>query len=158
MRFLPTPLLAGLLAGLALVPSAWGQEDGCVQSNPCLLDVEVDAAGIASGSISNMTTGDWFTLAISNLDERAHTVRFATIELRVEAYGFVDSQPFQAPSPGAYTLSDQPTGDQATLHVLAGDVVDAENGSTSGSKGSPGFALALSAIAVLCVAALRRRP
>lgn len=157
MRFLSTPLLASLLAGLTLAPSALAQEDGCVQSNPCLLDVEVDEAGIASVSISNMTTGDWFTLSVSNLDDRAHTVQFSTVELHVEAYGFADSQPFQAPSPGSYTLSDQPTGDQATLHVLAGDVVDAESGSTSKSKGSPGFALALSAIAVLAVAALRRR-
>lgn len=150
-------LFPALLAALALAPVATAQTDGCLQTNPCLLDVEVDEAGIASVSISNMTSGDWFTLAVSNLDDRTHTVSFATVQVQVEAFGFADSAPFQAPSPGTYPLRDQPTGDAASLHVLAGDVVDAESGSTSGSKGSPGLEAAVLTLGLVAFAALRRR-
>lgn len=150
-------LFPALLAVLAMAPAATAQADGCLQTNPCLLDVEVDEAGIASVSISNLTSGDWFTLAVSNLDDRTHTVSFAGVQVEVEAFGFADSAPFQAPSPGTYSLTDQPTGDAADLRVLAGDVVDAESGSTSSSKGAPGLEAAVLALGLVALAALRRR-
>lgn len=150
-------LLPTLFAALVLAPAATAQSDGCLQSNPCLLDVEVDEAGIASVSISNLTSGDWFTLSVSNLDDRAHTVSFANVLVQVEAFGFADSAPFQAPSPGTYTLRDQPTGDQASIRVLAGDVVDAESGSTSSSKGAPGLQATLVVLGLVALAAVRRR-
>ena len=40
-----------LLAALVLAPVAAAQTDGCVQTDPCILDVEVDESGISSVSI-----------------------------------------------------------------------------------------------------------
>lgn len=157
MRILPLTIL-GLLA---LAPAATAQEDGCLQSNPCLIDVEVDESGIASVSITTLTAGDWFVLSVSNLDGQPHTVAFATVEVPVEAYGYRDSEAFAARSAGTYQITDQPTGDSAPVTVVSGDAVDAENGvtasSSSSSSGAPALPVALVAVALAGMAALRRR-
>lgn len=153
--------LIPLMATLVLAPLAAAQEDGCLQANPCILDVEVDAMGIASLSVINVTTGDWFYVGVSNLDSRDHTITLAGhgVSVAVEGDFFADSQPFQFGAPGAYALRDSPTGDEATINVLAGDVVDAEAGITSSSgdgKGAPGPSVAVVALAVLACALFAR--
>lgn len=147
MRFL------WLVAALALVPAAKAQTDGCVQADPCILDVEVDEQGIASVSITTMTTGDWFVLAVSNLDERSHTVSFAGATVQVEAFGYRDSAPFAAPASGTYSLTDSPSGDAATIAVVAGDSLGASNEPT----GIPSFGAASALMALACAAVLWRR-
>lgn len=143
---------------LLLIPAAAAQDDGCTQTNPCLLDVEVDERGIASVSVTTFTAGDWYFLSASNLDARDHTLRLDghAVVLPVVGYGFADSQPFQIAAPGTYALHDEPTGDSAQLTVVAGDAVDAE-ASSSARNGTPALSCCLAAVGLLGLAAAKRR-
>ena len=153
-------ILFGLLT-LSLLPFASAQTEGCLQSNPCNLDVDVDANGVADISQTNFTSGDWYTLSVYNDDGVEHTVALSGhgVSLKVPAYGLVDSPPFQFGAAGSYTLSDSPSGDNAPIKVVAGDVVDYENGKTSaGAKGGiPGPEPALLLVALASLVLVKRR-
>lgn len=160
--------LPAILLFAAFVPAGAAQDDGCTQTNPCLLDVEVDADGIAEVSVTAFTSGDWYTLHVSNLDSVDHTVSIEGHDAAVEAEGdfFAESAAFQIGAPATYDLRDQPTGDKAPLTVTAGDSLGGsdgsgdDNGAGSGSGlGIPGLPMSL-VVAALAASALvvgRRR-
>lgn len=150
------------LTSLLLAPmaGAQGDGDGCTQAAPCELQVNVDQEGIVEVSVTAMTSGDWFYLNVSNEEDRMHTVTFAGMTVQVPGFEERASQPFAAGPPGTYKVHDEPTGDEADIQVLAGDVVDAEDGdaaATSDGKGAPALALAGSALALAAAAVARRR-
>ncbi len=163
MRRSPLLPFAAVLSMLVVAPHASGQvqaEDGCVEANPCILTVDVDDLGIASVSQLNFTSGDWFMLSVYNDDDVRHTVSLAghAASVTVEAVDIQDSEKFPMGAPGTYALRDEPTSDTVTLNVVAGDVVDYEDGpSTSGKTGIPGAPLPLLTLGLLAAVALRRR-
>lgn len=169
MRALPAAL--AVAAALAVLPSASGQADGCVQADPCPWLVEVDAHGFVGESSWNFTQGDWYTLSVGNSDAAAHSVTLALAgrEIRVEVGPDSDAESagFNFTTAGTFRLVTD-HGHQGTVRVVVADVVDLEQGvadesgnpRTSGtsSKGTPGPALALVAAGLAAALLARRRP
>lgn len=113
-----------LLAACLLAPAAAAQdvEDGCTQSNPCPWSFDLSAEGIDDGTTVaewNFTVGDWIALDVFNFDEEDHLLSVAGMEWTVPAIDAYESAPFQFDQAGSYTLQDQPSGDTATVTILA---------------------------------------
>lgn len=147
--------LAAIL--LLLAPAALAQEEaGCTQSEPCPWVFDVDENGISDDSGSDptwtFTVGDWLILDVLNFDSEDHTIGVDGRSWVIpKDFGDAKVAPFQFTSPGAYTVTDQPTGDTATVTV----VEPTQEASEESSKGSPSVPLAFLGIGLLLVA--RRR-
>ncbi|MFA5943817.1 MAG: hypothetical protein WC876_05050 [Candidatus Thermoplasmatota archaeon] len=153
--------LVAFLAVVAVAATASAQSaPGCTQANPCVVTVDVDAAGIADLSETLFTSGDWMVLSVYNNDEQAHTVRLAghPVDVTVAAGDLVDTQPFKLGAAGTYALSDAPSGDSADLLVEAEESFSSDSGTSGGGNGIPGPTPALLVAAVAALAwGLRRK-
>lgn len=122
-----TPLL------LLAAPMA-GAQDGCTQTDPCPLAIDLDDNGISSGGDGspswNVTVGDWYTIDFLNLDEQDHTVTLEGYGLSwtVPAVDGRTTDPFAFDQEGEFRFVDAPSGDAAPVRVLANDAVAVEQG------------------------------
>ncbi len=143
---------------LLLAPAALAQEDGgCTQADPCPWVFDVDENGISDDSGSDptwtFTVGDWLILDVLNFDSEDHTISVDGHTWTIpKDFGDPEVTPFQFTSAGTYTVTDQPTGDTATVTVV--EPAEEESGQNS-SKGSPSVSVALLGIGLLLLA---RRP
>lgn len=146
------------VAALAALPATAQDPDGepgCVEANPCDLILAVDADGFADVSETEFTHMDWLVATIVNHDDVEHTVSLSGHDLQftVGAGDLGDADPFRINAPGAYTLSDQPSGDTVTITSIAEEEFE-EDGE---GRGSPGLAPLLALGAFAAVAAFLRR-
>lgn len=147
MRLLAlTPLL--LLAPMAHAQSV---EDGCTEAEPCPWTFDVDADGFSADGPFQFTEGDWIYLDVLNFDSVDHTLRLGDLTWEVPAdFAEAPTTPFQLAA-GSYTLVDEPSGDRVDVEVTPDATTE-----TDTQEEAPGWGLA-PALAVLCLAALRRR-
>jgi MYXO-CTERM domain-containing protein len=170
MRALPPAAALAAAAVLALLPSASGQADGCVEADPCPWLVEVDAHGFVGDSAWNFTQGDWYTLSVGNSDTAPHSVTLALpgreVTVAAGPESDAESAPFNFTAAGTFRLATD-HGHQGTVRVVAADVVDYEQGvadesgnprTSTTSKGTPGPALAWAAAGLAAALLARRRP
>jgi hypothetical protein len=161
-------LLPLAFLALAALPAAQAQ-DACTQSSPCPWEVVVDQPGFVGESGWNWTAGDWMRLTVANDDEAAaHTVTLGGHGVTLSIPSLEERSQVVQLKAGTFQLSDAPSGDTVPVTVVAGDVVDYQNGlidrsgnpvagsGSSSGRGMPGLELPLLAVA-LAVAALGRR-
>jgi hypothetical protein len=164
---LPVPLLAALVAVLALSPAATAQdpdaEPGCAQSNPCEVELGLDSTGIYDLSYDRFGTGDWILFSVFNDDDEEHTVRLEghSFEFSIGAGDINDTRPLKLGAPGTYDLTDLPSGDSATITVEANEVFDvdddgSDNDETDGNP-IPGLAPSLLVVGLAAAAWVARR-
>lgn len=163
------PLLAFLLVLVAPLAAAQTPDNpGCgeAQSTPCEWSMGVDSDGILTEAEANFTEGEWIRLTVTNVDSAPHTITIDGTSVSVQAAATDEATIlFQAPTKGDHTVHDEPSGDTGILRVLAAgtDVVDAEQGHTSGQGGStasgkaPGVEIYLLAVGIVAAAFLARR-
>lgn len=160
----PLPAVVAFVAAVALVAptSAQDSEPGCLQTNPCDVHVDVDPLGLDLGQ-DLFTAGDWVRLSVYNDDSVPHTVSLSghDVTLVVPPYDVVESSPFEMARPGAYRLSDSPSGDNATVTVEPAASFDGDDGGEDGDRGErngvPGPVGALVLLALVMAAVASRR-
>lgn len=180
----PLTFACALLA-LALVPAADAQssttsttnasgssaQEGCVRTDPCPWAIEVSQHGfrfqMPNGTFLNLnydpgfTVGDWIEVLLSSMDANAtHTVTLSGYDrsFRVEPEGFAyDTGAFQLTAAGTLTLHDEPSGDRMQVRILREGEGDGTPRPTGGPEDTPAVVLPAIAVALVALAALRRR-
>jgi MYXO-CTERM domain-containing protein len=158
-------LLALSLACAALAAPSAAQSttatDGCLQSTPCPMEVNVNEAGIKEVSVTTVTQGDWYTLTLSNDDpDAAHTIAIDGMGVTLTAGALADSsKDVHFTTVGTFAIKETPKGTTANVEVIKGDSVDHEQGldSSSAGKKMPGVDIGLLVAGLAALAAVRRR-
>lgn len=166
-----------LLAALVVATPATAQ-DGCTQNDPCPLEMDIDENGFAEAYSWNVTVGDWYTLRLLNLDvgtdgDPGHIVTEQAYSIHLEVPETLDEahQTVHFSQVGDYVLTDDATGDTATIRVLdhdpgalediEGDGTegrdDGDAGNTPQDKDTPGLPFAAGAVLLAGLALCRRR-
>lgn len=151
---LPLPMLrtttaSTLLAALALfaAPVLAQEQDGCLQADPCPIEVTVDEEGFSGEVGWTVTRGDWYRLVVLNadLEGREHHLRLMDmgVEMHVPADNQAESPPILFDRTGQFALMDRPSEDTVWITVSEFDAVAVDNstatdtGSTTGAGGDP---------------------
>ena len=133
-------LLVLLGAALWLTTPGAAQDEGCSQSEPCVLEINVDETGFPDANEWNVTVGDWYVINVFNLDIGSdHTVTVEGYDITLTA-SFAEeaaSEPRAFDILGDFFLTDYPTEMEAVLHVIEYDVVAFEDGGDDEQAGDP---------------------
>jgi hypothetical protein len=151
-------------------------QEGCTEAEPCPWVVTVNPSGFAEAESLNGTQGDWVRFTFFNDDDVGRTLYLDGYdrEWRLEPDQLLDSEPIYLHTPGDFSLSDEFTGDARAVRIFVNDAIAVEEGeqqgitdpdlqnprdigSTSQSERTPGPALAVLAVVMLALVAMRRR-
>jgi hypothetical protein len=156
-RLILYPLAALLLAApLALAQDG---ENGCTETTPCDWVFDIDENGFIGDPGEGMmfAEGDWYVVRIFNFDLlEDHTVTLqGHASWHVSSLDEFESSPFRLGASGTLTLSDEPSGDTATIHAEPAD--PALEDDDKPKRGIPALGVLVVGATVLLAGTVRRR-